>query len=1103
MGILPAAGNNPDEGVGAGFANIEQPVDRSGFFENIGAGYRAAQAGPGSTRSRQNAHEAELYDQVIAALTAEGELGADKISVRPGGVGYRGPKDIPVNAYGVGTIDKPRPFRNPFTARPSASQADNPLVRLYMGGDAEEREAIWQAVSRVRSRKPEFLKDIADEASLSRKAIERRNRVRAEAEGVTSRAGTIGQVGAFIGGMAGSLAAGDPENFVGAGMAGAAGKTVGRTIIRRSVQEGALNAAAGAVAVPAVTVDADRLGDEMTAGDVVRSVAEQGAIGVVFGAAAASAEPLAGKVKTGAGKAAEAVVDTIASVSPATRDAIMAAAMRAGTVRDREALSEFRRLHNPYGLSDTSTPEERAALNVVERDVEIREASPLAPESDAEHQGRLDAVAASLGVNLPPPRNPVPVQKPTGQTANVRQPTGYADAVHKAEGTGKNPDSSAVGHFQFIDSTWLEYAPRVANTSDMSRSQILALRNDRSIASRAEQMFRADNGRYLMARGVEDSPGNLSLAHFLGKVDAAKVLRARPDTPIAQVVSASSIRANRNVFKKIRTVRDMADWAHRRIGAAVDTPPARPDAVPEADYADELDYASVRPYGTEILRPDEVETDAGLMQYKSGGDATGVTDKLRDVTEWNPLISSEILVWEGLNGRRVVVDGHQRTGLAKRLFPQDDSIRIPSIVIREADGISAGQARVLGAMRNINLGTGSLLDNARVLRDAPSGAAMLKGAEKRREIEGLSRLSHEAFGAALNDVIDPEIAAQVGSIAADAPDTHMSLVDLLLKNRIGNPREAASIIRQARADGFGRPEAEQMSMFGDRPAESLYVPIARILAAAERRLRDEKRTFKTLSQKAGKIEGAGNRLDRKANEGKVVSSDEALTILAATAHRSGPVRDALIASARAELSGAGRANAVEGFLDALAGIDLRAAASGVGRDGRAGEPSGEAGSGDAISSPDAELPDSLEPSLFEQAVDIARRGEAFSDPVGEGAKTQTALIEHDLAMDAVVGVPPIDPQMLSAIMGGEAINPAIMARRQQEAMLQANAPLRPGDIDPEGVMGLGLFDVADQPRFQLETEGEPRTLPDLMAEAEADEIAAANARACLMPGEIE
>jgi len=1088
VGVLPAAGNNPDEGTGVGYGALDGPIDRTGFFENIGAGYRAAQAGPGSTRSRQNAVEAELYDQVIRALAAEGELGADKIAVRPGGFGYRGPKDIPVNQYGVGFIDKKRPFRNPYTDRPSLSQQDNPVARLYLGGDGEEKAAIWAAVARVRLRKPDFLKDLADERALVGRAETRRKQRLASAEEVMSRGSTGGKIGSFVGGVVGSIAAGDPENFVGAGVGGAAGKTLGRTIIRRALEEGAVNAAAGLVAAPAQAIDAERLDREMTAGDVAQSVAEQGAIGFLFGVAGASAGPVAGKAKEALGTVAGKVADKSMAI-PAVRDAVVAASIRAGTVADRDMLGAYRQLHNPYGAYETATPDERAAMNVVERDVETKETSPFHPDDDPEHEGRLDAIAKSLGMEPPPLRTSTPVQTPTvpDRTSSEapRRAASYDEAVHRAEGTGKNPDSSANGHFQFINSTWLEYAPRVTDTKGMSKGQILALRQDRKIAERAERLFRADNARYLMERGVDDSPGNLSLAHFLGKRDAARVLRASPDTPIAQVVDADSIAANKPVFNgrksKIRTAGDMVAWAHRRIGATVDSAPARPDAVPEFDPADAADYEAPVPYRREAYRPDEIETDAALMQYKSGGDAAGVTGKLNEVTAWNPIMSSEILVWERNDGSRVVIDGHQRTGLAKRLYADDPSIELPALVVREADGITAEKARVLGALRNINLGTGSLLDNARVLRDAPEAAGLIKGAENRRDIEGLARLSHEAFGAALNDVIDPAIAAQIGRDAGNVPDRHAAMVDLLVKNRISNAAEAGRIVRQAQADGFGRPDAEQFSMFGEAPSESLYVPIARILAAAEKKLRDERRTFKTLADKAGRIEGAGNRLDRKANQGKVVSSEEALAILGATAHRSGPVRDALIAAARAELSGARRGDAVGQFLDALGAIDLRAAARGVEGDGALREPLGEAGSGDTVPAEAGGVPDSLEPSLFEQALDAATKGERFSDPLGEGAREQIALLEHDLKMDAAPAA-------------------SIADRNAQETQLRADSPLRPGNVDAEGTMGLGLFDITEQPTFRLSEEGEARPIADILKDAEADETAVANARACLKPG---
>jgi hypothetical protein len=507
------------------------------------------------------------------------------------------------------------------------------------------------------------------------------------------------------------------------------------------------------------------------------------------------------------------------------RDAAVAASLRAGTVKDRELLTEYRRLHNPYAaVGDTSTPDERAADHVIERDVEIREASPLQPEADADHQNRLQAVANDLGVDLAHDLpSPAPVQTatvrdrknaprvgdriqwevngqlqfnepakvrfvsddgkfvmvegsntgiPIEQTtlhSSARRPASFVEGINAAEGHTRNPRSSADGYGNFIDSTWLSVAPHVADTKGMSREQILGLRHDKEIAGRATQFYADQNARHLLAHGIEDSPGNRSLAHFLGPDGAEKVLKADPSTPVESILPREVIHANREVLAG-KSASEVVAWAHRRIGAAVDAPVARADAVPDFDYGD------VPPYELTAFKPDEVSTNAELMQYKSGGNTEGETGKLRDVEQWNPIVSSEIMVWQPREGGNIVVDGHQRTGLAKRLYADDPSIRLPAIVLREADGITAAQARVLGALRNINLGTGSLEDNARVLRDAPEAADMLRGAENRREIEGLARLNYEAFGAVLNNVVDPRIAAQIGIHAGQSPEAHMAMV---------------------------------------------------------------------------------------------------------------------------------------------------------------------------------------------------------------------------------------------------------------------------------------------------------------------------------------
>ncbi|WP_028970163.1 hypothetical protein [Sphingomonas sp. URHD0057] len=1017
---------------------MQRTPDRTGFFQNVGAGFQQAVAGPHSTRNAEAIYQTRSYDQIVKALSAEGEQGVDYIEspVRANSPLYRRVEGERVNPNGVVYVPVRRSFRNPFVSGPSLTVNVNPIQGLYLGGDQGEREQIWAAVQRVRQRNPGFLKGL-DEATVAKQALDQRQKDLEAAGQVTGRASTLGQVGAFIGGAAGSVASLDPENIVGGGAGTAAGKTVARTVLKRAAEGAAVNAAAGTLALPGQVVDAQHLGQEMTPEDMLRSVGENALAGAVLGGAHAAA-PAGAKA---AGRAALVVAGKVAEHLPASiRDPVVAASIRAGTVKDRDLLHEFQRLHNPYGVVDTSHPDERAAAHVVIRDAEVQESSPLQPSAVAHNQNRLQAVADSLGMDLKAPDLPTaaPIATPTVRDHSAaatapKRPASFAEGINAAEGHTRNPRSTADGYGNFIDDTWLSVAPKVTDTTGLSRQQILQLRHDKTIAMRATDYYAAQNGRYLRIRGLEDSPGNLSLAHFLGPEGAAKVLKADPATPVENLLPGKVIRANHEVLQG-KSADEVIAWAHRRIGSSVDHPPARAEA--DEGY----DYTSPVPYTIETLRPDEVTTNAALMQYKSGGDEHGVTDALQGVEQWNPLLSQQILAWEPNEGGRIVVDGHQRVALAKRLSGQDDSISLPTIIVREADGVTAEQARVLGALRNIANGTGTLLDNAKVLRDAPEGAAMLpSNAALARESIGLSRLSYEAFGAVVNELVDPRVAAHVGLNAGHAPESHMTLIDLLRRERITNSSEARGVIQQALADGFGTVDEQQLSLLGEAPQQALYVPAARIMGSAAKRLREEKRTFKVLGQKAGQIEAAGNVLDRTANESKVISNDEALAILERTAHRAGPVRDALIRAARAELSGSRRGDAVGQFLDELGSIDLRAAAAGVGEDGSARGASVSEGLALADQAPDGDLFERSEP----RAATVA-----FSDPAGAGPKAQTDSLLHDLGMD--------------------------------------EEPVQ-------------LFDVPDT-GFRLSEEGDkPQTLREILDEADSDEQAAQALAECLKP----
>lgn len=149
---------------------------------------------------------------------------------------------------------------------------------------------------------------------------------------------------------------------------------------------------------------------------------------------------------------------------------------------------------------------------------------------------------------------------------------GFVDRVVKVESGGnrfaKNPDSSATGVGQFIESTWINLFKKhfPDRAEGMSRQAMLALRTDAAISRRLIEEYARENAVVLQKAGVSVDEAALQLAHFLGAGDAAKVLNAAPGTPLAGLISSKSIAANPTILGGGKTVEDAVAYAQRRAG---------------------------------------------------------------------------------------------------------------------------------------------------------------------------------------------------------------------------------------------------------------------------------------------------------------------------------------------------------------------------------------------------------------------------------------------------------------------------------------------------------------------------------------------------------
>lgn len=175
----------------------------------------------------------------------------------------------------------------------------------------------------------------------------------------------------------------------------------------------------------------------------------------------------------------------------------------------------------------------------------------------------------------------------------------------------KAQSSSAVGLFQFIESTWLqvlkqegprlgygEYAQAIQRnqngkleiTNSALRQEIMALREDPQVSADMAAAFTRRNGEYLEQKfGRQPSPGELYIAHFLGPGGAEKMFNAGLSNPeqIAADIFPAQAEANRSIFfdsSGPRTIREVYQALVARHGGG-GAPNDRPDPIGANDQS--------------------------------------------------------------------------------------------------------------------------------------------------------------------------------------------------------------------------------------------------------------------------------------------------------------------------------------------------------------------------------------------------------------------------------------------------------------------------------------------------------------------------------------
>lgn len=1011
-------------------------------------------------------------------------------------------------------------------------------------------DKVKAAVDRERQRDPSAFKQIGPDWGQFERNVRARNGGRVADQAVLARGtGVTSVVAGIVGATASDVDNGPlgPLTF----MVGGGGKSA----LWRILGEGVVNAAQEVVVTPERMRAREALGEPMTATDAAIGVGEAFAGGVLF---AGVGEGFSRFVLPKSQAAFEKVVANNWDRLP---EGLRARWEARATLDPTQADRLLADVSEQIIGTDRLTEAQADALAVIRREADIDGANPFVPNGAGE-TAHLEAIAQTMARIMAdtPAEKPafvppagggaLPATAPGAPRIGTAMATGtvagdasarFMQRVRAVESSGNDAaaagTSSAFGRYQFTRGTWLSYFIKRFGTMGLTREQILAKRADGQLQDLLMGDLTADNAAALRRIGAPVTEGNLYLAHFLGPADAEKVLRASPETPLQGLISGDSIAANAKVLGG-KTAGDVIAFADRKMGSAGSTGGGvhlRPDLGVEPGLRAQIDaeLAQVRAETARIeeeLRGDGVDVDAMLAQQ---------ADELGDLAPADaipePVLAPEP-AWRPPEER----------GPFDIRNPPPEVVALKPAIKQLVDD-KAKNLNDFAALAD-ELGVPEVdLRNAMMIVAKEKGSGLSVRRKDGRYIRRPVVFGTKATDSGPEDVL--EFIARNGGIRDDEGHS-LGLKGLSAKQRgemiSDGARRRAEMARQGGDRGWKmmtrhhgpllRHEGRSIDQVGELLWEAQYLTgrdggrpsEAEVLAFLDQRIGEGKPMF-TMADQAQTVDAQGIDPDwdaqlaadalQQAMDDVRWAAVDVLDVFDDTLDTEFLTHAAKLRMADPELTPeqavirAVNDYSTAAMMDALdESGDLRyeefygndpeyrpedfpreAGDPGPAPDPRDAEESGSfadpAGSGEEA----GRIP--LEDLPREEAA-------RFIDPDGEAAKAQSDALEHDARMAIEPPAQAATEAVAGALDNGAAVDPAIAAKQRTEAQLRAEAPLRGANRTgqaQDGTMGLGLFDQADAPKFDLGDGDGPTDLKGLFdrLDGEADDLG--TIRGCMVP----
>ena len=257
-----------------------------------------------------------------------------------------------------------------------------------------------------------------------------------------------------------------------------------------------------------------------------------------------------------------------------------------------------------------------------------------------------------------------------------------------------------------------------------------------------------------------------------------------------------------------------------------------------------------------------------VPNFKEDADPrTGVVDGQRLQGHYRELGTAPLVVWERANGNLEVISGRHRLDLARRT----NKSNVPVQIMREADGFSAIDARMLDSELNIRDGQGKVKDYANYFRTSEIDQATADQSGLRSRIAGkqgysLGRLSEDnLYTAYRNGQIAETKAVAIAESAPNNDALQRVGLEYVAHNKGASAEEVRQYLNAVQVMAGPRANVEALDLFGNsdsalndaRSMAKAAVSIQKDLIAERQILKSARKVSKLTGDKAAILKQYG------------------------------------------------------------------------------------------------------------------------------------------------------------------------------------------------------------------------------------------------------